>query len=818
MFKLILTIFFLLATAWTTVNAKSQEERIIWVFVTDSYGKPLAHISINTVEWGKPVLTTNSGKAGVPVSPTAQVGDPIHLIITNKHYATVTGGTIGIRISNFNRPDKPIPISLRRISVTSPPLANTRTRVNVANDIQDPFQKGKRAIRAQRFLEAFDELSKAYDTRRESYQVSPNKKTRKEYADVNRELGLVLVALNRVTEGMEKLKEAIRLDPTDDDSKLSLGIFGITTGNVQEAEEMFSRLMSSRPLRSEELKWTSYFFMARLYYAYGKFDESNRLQQTLSRQLSIRSFATNREIDQLIQVISGAEADALAEKRIPSYAYPSLNLALIILHKARLGLVVKLDGSYGSDIPAILEDLSRSIPAFKQAEKEKTLNRLLDTQRRLFGHDHLFVGLSLLQNAVFNISVNRLREAESSLSEAQSIFEKSLGKSNYWTGLTHAGLAHLQAAEGRIEDAKRHWRYAQEILCQPGDQMNLSICTAVLEDVSDYYKDQKNYSEAIPPLRRALDIQKSLWAGKDSEGTATILENIAKLKKLYNLTGGSLEIESLQREKQRIEELGVKPRKDIWSYEPSLAVRLNGSRCHYQAYFDFVKYPPAKPLLEAALRATKYISTTDPDVIETKYRLAAIYAFEDQYRQASDLVKQALAANESLLQPNREVSAALLNLQAIINEFQDNNDNAETGYLQAENESSVIMDDRRQDRAFYLFGLGRVQRKKQNYAEAEKNLRRALELRETADNKLCRELDSVTILVELANLYVDSGRYVDADKAFQQVLNAIGDCCLADYKDSPSILDDYARCLRKMDREADARNMEARALSLRDIK
>jgi len=229
-YKLILTVFLFLAAAGTTVLAKSQEERVVWVFVTDSHGKPLAHISITTVEWGKPVLTTNSGKAGVPVSPRAQVGDLIQLIITNKYYATVTGGTIGIRISNFNRPDKPIPISLKSIPVTSPGLANTRTRFNVRNDIQDPFLKGKRALRAQRFLEAFDELSKAYDTRRESYEIRSNKKTRKEYAEVNRELGLVLVGLNRVTEGMEKLKEAIRLEPTDDDSKLSLGIFGITTG------------------------------------------------------------------------------------------------------------------------------------------------------------------------------------------------------------------------------------------------------------------------------------------------------------------------------------------------------------------------------------------------------------------------------------------------------------------------------------------------------------------------------------------------------------------------------------------------------------
>lgn len=130
--------------------------------------------------------------------------------------------------------------------------------------------------------------------------------------------------------------------------------------------------------------------------------------------------------------------------------------------------------------------------------------------------------------------------------------------------------------------------------------------------------------------------------------------------------------------------------------------------------------------------------------------------------------------------------------------------------------SSVLLEDKRKDSALHLFALARVQRAKHNYSEAENNLRRALEIRESAGEELCRELDSVTILFELANVYVDSGKYPDADKAFKQVLQAIGDCCLAEYEHSARILADYARCLRKMGREVEAVDMEKRVLSLKN--
>ena len=816
MHKSILILSLLLVTVATTVPAKSQQERLIWILVTDSYGKPLAHVSVNTVEWGKPVMTTNSGRAGVPVSPETKVGDSIQLIITSRHYTTVTGGTIGIRISSFNRPDQPIPITLKSISTSQRKSSPTVAVPAPPNGYKDPFERGKRARRAHRFLEAFEQLSKAYETRREFYQTRPNKRTKKEYAEVNLELGMVLVILNKISEGVEKLKEAIRLDPADDESKFMLGVIGLNTGNVKEAEQMFNRLLLLKSPQSDEIKWTSYLFLARLYAVYGKFDEARRLQEMVSRKLSVHQFASNRDINQLMQVIGRAEADALAENTLPTYAYPSINLGAIILHKARLGLVTRLQGPLGPDVLMVLEHLSGVIPPAKQAEKKKSLDLQLAVQKRVLGHDHAFLGITLIQSAVFSTFIDKLDDAESSLSEAQTILQKSLGKDNYWTALTHAGLGYVHSRQGRLESAKQHWSDAQKILCEPGDQMNLTVCAGVLKDISSYYREQNNYAEAVPPLRRALNIEKSLWAGKDSQGTATLFDDISSLMSLYTLLGKSAEIEALQLEKQSIENMGVQPKADLWRYEPTVAIKLNGDRCYYLPYFDFIKYPKAKSILEAAVRATKYIEASDTDVVETKYRLAAIYLSEKRYKEAQLLLDQALEGNEKSLHPDREVADALLSLQAAIHERLDDSVAAETRYRQAVNMSSVLLEDKRKDSALHLFALARVQRAKHNYSEAENNLRRALEIRESAGEELCRELDSVTILFELANVYVDSGKYPDADKAFKQVLQAIGDCCLAEYEHSARILADYARCLRKMGREVEAVDMEKRVLSLKN--
>lgn len=799
----------------TSVRALPQQERLVWIFVTDSFGRPIPNISVSTVEWGKPTVTTSNGKAAVTVSGKTNVGDLIHLIISNRYYATVTGAPIGIRVSVFNRPEQPIPISLRRVSTLAARRSISKeTRNESGTNEGNPFQKGMRAVRAQRFVEALDEFSSAYDIRREAYQSQSNARTKKEFADVNRELALVLVALNRVREGKEKLQEAIRLNPTDNDSKYLLAIYEYTTGDMQKSERLFNDVMSSRIRTSEEIKWASYFLLAQIYWMYGKLEDSKKLLATVSKELSIRSLARNREINQLIQTISKAEGKALTE-RTPSYAALVINLSGIILSKAQLGLAEKIEGQYGPDITMLLEQLFNKIPPFKESEKRRVFARLMSTERRLLGHDHLFLGVPLLMFANFNGALDHLDEAETHLLEAKAIFEQSLGKDNYWTALVYAGLGNVYAGREKVDDARSYWNQSQAILCDSGDQSNLRLCAALLGDISDFYKRRTNFAEAIPPLRRALDMEKSLWAGKDAEGTATILNTIDDLQQLYLLTQRVPEIISLQKEKQTIEKMGVKPKEDRWLYDRHLAVKLNGKRCYFMPYFDFIKYPNAKALLEAAAAASKYIDPHDPDVIETKYRLAAIYFHEERYRDAARLIKQALDANEKALEPNRQFTAVLLNLQASINEYLDNNDDAETGYQQAADISSVLIDDKTRDRPIFLYELARVQRDKKNYTDAEKNLKLALELREREDNKLCREVDSVTIVVELANLYIDLGRYTDADKSFQQAIAAIGDCCFDDYENSASILDDYARCLRKMGRETDALKMEARATALR---
>lgn len=815
MSKLILTVVMSCAVfAGSSLSVRSQTERLVWVFVTDSYGRPLPNISISAVEWGKPVITTNSGKAGVPVSGKSRVGDLIHLIIASKYYATVTGGTLAIRISSLNQPGEPIPISLKKApTALSSQAAVTRSVILLSNSNSSAFQKGLRALRGQRFIEAFEQLSKAYERRRESYETNRNKRTERDYADVNRELGATLIMLNRMSEAVEKLQEAVRLNTRDDDSKFLLGVCGLNTGDMSTAEQMFQTMISRSP--SDESRVVGQLYLAKIYALFGKLDDANLLFETALTQASKKAYVENPEISRLFKLIAEAESQTLRDQPTPSYAFYSISLATIIFHKARLALAAKQYGVFDFETNMILEELANVMPAWKQTEEIAILNRLISNERRLLGQDHLFLGIALFKLARSEERMDKYDEAERYYTEAISIVEKSLGKDNYLAGIMHGALAGTNDMQGKIEQGESHWRKARAVLCQSGTNMSPMLCGGVLSGFSDHYERRKQYAEAINLLREAIDIGEKMWAGKDAEGTATILGELYKLMGLYGKLGDIRQLLVLTEESQRIREMGVSPKQSSVNFAGTLAVRLNGSRCYYQAYDDFIKYPKAKSLLEAAQRTARYVDSRDRDVIEMQYRLARIYVYEERYAEAAGLIKQALNANESALQPNRQVSAALLDLQAGISYLQDKPDEAEKGFKQAANTNAIALGNNHQDLALYLVDLARVQLTQKEYSEAEKNLRRALEVRENGDMNVCPELDSVTIVVQLANLYVDAERYADADTAFQQALKAIGESSLADYADSVSILGDYAQCLRKMGREADAVKMEKHAQEIK---
>jgi tetratricopeptide (TPR) repeat protein len=808
-------------------QAMAQEEKVVWIHVTDSHGRPLPNVTVYAVEWRKPVSTTSSGVAAVPVPINGRVNDLVHLVVVSKYYTTANGGTFNIRISSFNRPDDPIPITLvRKVPLLS--AQRPRTGTHRANSLpgsqHDFFQKGEDALDAQRFQEAYEYFSKAYEARRATYQRTHNKETANKYAEINRELGMTLMVLNKWSEALEKFQEATRVDASDDGSKYMLGICAFVVGDLLEAERAF-REMGSSPNKLRFIRGVGNLNASAIYQFYGKLDDATRLEQDSFQQLSKEGLGENQEIADLFKNFGAVTLDALRNTYPLHMISPVVEPALVIWGKARVAVAEKRSGAYSPAVISPLNDLAGVLQKQERyVDAESALNRALSLEKRVFGHDHLFVGFSLESLADLETEMEKYQDAETHYAEAADIFEKTLGKNHFWIDSMHDDLAILYKKEGKYKEAEEHRLALKEMYCRPNDTDRMP-CVVALSQLSDFYSDQDKYTEAIPPSRQALDIAKRMWAGKDAVGTGVILSIIDDLERLYSEAKNDAELEALHKEKQLIIGLGVAPQepgpKDIWSSkEAATAIGLNGSQCSYMPYSEFTKYPKAKSLLESAQRAAKYIDGRDPDVIHVLFKLALIYYNENRLDEAAGLVKQALDSNERSLQPDRYDAASLVSLRATINEKRENYAEAEKDYKQSITTLEIILGQNHQDVGGVLFLLGQVQREQRNYAEAERNLVRALNIRKGASNDepVCDDPDAVTILAELASLYVDTGRYADAEMSFHQALQAIGERRLSDYPNSVYILEGYARCLRKMGREDEAVKIEVRAQEIKSRK
>lgn len=811
--------------------ALTQEEKVVWIYVTDSRGRPLPNITVSAVEWRKAVSTTNSGVAGVPVPINARINDLVHLIIRSRNYTTATGSPIGIRISGFNRPFEPIPITLVE---KSPSVTPQRKRIaqrqaigprranNLPNNNPDLFQKGESALAAQRFQEAFEYFSKAYEIRREAYQRSRNKNTGDQYAEVNRELGIALMMLNKWGEALEKFQEAARVNPNDDESKFLLGICSLLVGDLPKAEQVFREMGSST--KEWYIRGIGNLTVSGIYQVYGKLDDATRLEEGFFQQVSKEGLGENQEIVDLYKNVGAVMLDAMRGTYPLSMITPVANPALIISGKARVAVIEKKNGAYSPALITPIKDLAYALQKVKRyTEAENLLSRSVSIGKRVFGHDHLFVGFSLLKLGELESNREKFKDAETYYAEAVDVFEKSLGKNHYWMDAMHDDLASLYEKEGKYKEAESHRLALKEMYCKPESMDNMK-CVVALAQLSEFYSGQDKYTEAIPPLRQALDIAKRMWAAKDAVGTSVILEMLNDLEDLYRNTKNDAEIEALKREKQLITGLGIAPKeagpKVIWSSkDAATAIRLNGMPCWFTPYSEFTKYPKAKSLLEAAQRAGKYIDSRDPDLIEVHFRLAITYYTENRLAEAAILVRQALDSNESSLQPSRYTTASLISLRASINYTQGKYPEAERDFKQSVTILEVILGQTHQDVAGILFSLSQAQREQHNYAEAERNLIRALDIKESVskDEPVCDEPDSVTILTELGILYVQMERYLDAEKAFRQALQAVGGY-LSNYSNSVYILENYAQYLRRMGRADEAVKLEIRAREIKSKK
>ena len=107
------------------------------------------------------------------------------------------------------------------------------------------------------------------------------------------------------------------------------------------------------------------------------------------------------------------------------------------------------------------------------------------------------------------------------------------------------------------------------------------------------------------------------------------------------------------------------------------------------------------------------------------------------------------------------------------------------------------------------FQLGSLYQAQGKYAQAEPRYRRALAIIEKALGP--EHPDVATVLDSLAGLYEAQGKYLQAEPRYRRALAILEKALGPEHPDVAPVLENFAGFLRKTNRAAVARDMEARA-------
>lgn len=792
----------------------AQTEKTIWVEITDERGRPLPNVTVKSQDWGIPVQTTSSGRIGVPVSPNVRTGELIPVIIQSARYKTITGGPINVRVAGFNQPAAATPITLVP-KINIPVRAINAAPARRLQPDDEDFQKGKDALHEQRFDYAVKHLLKSVEVRKRAYDKTPNKSTAAQYAEANTELCLAYMVLNKWNDAFERIQEAKRVNPTDE-VKLVFGVVAMTRGDLPEAEAVFREFAVSK--NTDVRRPMGAMLVSEIYKMYGKLDESSRFEKDSLKQLSKHELSVTKEINDLLKLTFEVASDIEKSGRLRQILTPVYPTVLTILHKSDIAVIEKNTGAYSPElVQPLLNFSSLLLIRGRRNEAERQINRAILVLKRLVGPTHVWMTQPLMSLAKFEIATNQLDKAEAHYLEVAQIFEQSLGPDNRWIDEIDEDLAELYDQRDRPDEAEARWQNSRKRNCS-GDVKKMP-CLMALRALSESYRFKEKYSEAAALGREAVNLAKTLWAAKDQVGTSVLLEMMDDLEEIYKLADQQDEVAAIQKEQQEILDLGLpqaeKDTESVELYVPETTIaQLDGYRCRTDFPNSFLVYSKSRPLLEAAGRAARHLDSRDPDVTELQYFLGLAYFNDERLDEAERLATAAINSNEASLEPDRRTTSLLLSLRGAVRAERGNPVGAIADYSESI-KILEILDRKSKDIVSSLFSLSKIQISQQKYSEAEKNLKRALEIREQTFS--CFDPDSVTLSTELAVVYVLTGHLAEAENDFKQALNAIRKF-LPEYANSVYILENYARCLRQLGKVDEAVKLEAEAEKLKPKK
>jgi tetratricopeptide (TPR) repeat protein/transcriptional regulator with XRE-family HTH domain len=297
------------------------------------------------------------------------------------------------------------------------------------------------------------------------------------------------------------------------------------------------------------------------------------------------------------------------------------------------------------------------------------------------------------------------------------------------------------------------------VVCEQMPDLNYAELANCLNDLGWLYYTEGKYELAEPLLKQALDTRELLFGPKHFE----VAKNVSNLATLYMAQGRyALSAPLYQRAITIIEE----------TQGPDSIVSTTILNNLAALYGRQGKYKEAEPFFHRVLLIReKVLGLNHPSVARSIYNLARVYRDQKKYEQVETLHRRALTIREQVLGLDHPDVAQSLDDLGLL--FYDQNDHKQS--IPLFERALLILE--------HAFGLNHP--------------------------------DITEVLVNLANANRELGEYEQAEKHFQRALS-IGENSLE--QKHPYIvaaIEGYATLLRKINREAEALELEARVQAIR---
>ena len=366
----------------------------------------------------------------------------------------------------------------------------------------------------------------------------------------------------------------------------------------------------------------------------------------------------------------------------------------------------------------------------------------------------------------------------------------------------------------------------------------------LLEGIGNYLRERAQYTEAEPPLQRALAISEQTQ-GQNSPDTAQKLNNLAVL---YWHQGEYAKAESFLQRALAIFEQALEPDYSQIANNLNNLASISYSQGKYdkaellfqralticeqtlgpdhlytalnlknlaRLYSDQGKYDKAEPLFQRALIIREQTLGPDhPQVANSINNLAALYKDQGKYDKAEPLFQRALTIREQTLGPDHPDTATSINNLATLYEDQAKYDKAESLLRRSLAIYEQALGPNHPQVAANLINLAGIQKTKANNSEAKSLLQRSLDIVEEALGPNHPQV--ATCLNNLANLFHDQGEYAKAASFYLRAIAIAEQTFGPDHPQVATYLNNLAGLYEVQGKYSEVEQLYRRALAIRE--